>query len=187
MAPKRKPAHPKTSGGPHSFSQLLKKMASVLDPPSVPRNIPDDSRINSGRITVHPEGVEPPTYGSEDRCSIQLSYGCKKLAYDQLTGIGSGEWNYHFTAPTARYATKNEETGQAVPRLPSLSTRIGPVGQEDTRANRLLRQATARRCCDGLRHRNQKRFRLGRARHRAVRERRGKFPAGMSCRGWEPG
>lgn len=25
---------------------------------------------------VHPEGFEPPTPGSEDQCSIQLSYGC---------------------------------------------------------------------------------------------------------------
>ena len=28
------------------------------------------------KLKVHPEGFEPPTLGSEDRCSIQLSYGC---------------------------------------------------------------------------------------------------------------
>jgi integrase len=31
------------------------------------------------RSVVRPEGFEPPTYGSEDHCSIQLSYGRKSL------------------------------------------------------------------------------------------------------------
>jgi hypothetical protein len=40
------------------------------------------------RVKVRPEGFEPPTLGSEDRCSIQLSYGrvvcsCAALAICQ--------------------------------------------------------------------------------------------------------
>ncbi len=33
---------------------------------------------------VHPEGFEPPTPGSEDRCSVQLSYGCLVVFFDAL-------------------------------------------------------------------------------------------------------
>ena len=28
--------------------------------------------------STHPAGLEPATLGSEDRCSVQLSYGCSK-------------------------------------------------------------------------------------------------------------
>jgi hypothetical protein len=35
--------------------------------------------ISDDTYKVHPEGFEPPTLGSEDRCSIQLSYGCMML------------------------------------------------------------------------------------------------------------
>ena len=38
-----------------------------------------DTAISAAEIKVRPEGFEPPTLGSEDRCSIQLSYGRKWL------------------------------------------------------------------------------------------------------------
>ena len=41
---------------------------------------------------VHPEGVEPPTPGSEDQCSIQLSYECMcrpsvGKSYSEIKGL----------------------------------------------------------------------------------------------------
>ncbi len=50
------------------------------------------SRDLSPSVQVRPEGLEPPTLGSEDRCSIQLSYG-RKLGYFPAVfaiSLGSG-------------------------------------------------------------------------------------------------
>ena len=42
---------------------------------------------------VRPEGLEPPTLGSEDRCSIQLSYGRKLLFTNTLRRCSSVQGN----------------------------------------------------------------------------------------------
>ena len=38
-----------------------------------------------------PEGLEPPTLGSEDRCSVQLSYGAGDAAEASLHRDTSGD------------------------------------------------------------------------------------------------
>jgi hypothetical protein len=44
--------------------------------PQTPRVAAECTAAAKRREKVHPGGLEPPTFGSVDRCSIQLSYGC---------------------------------------------------------------------------------------------------------------
>ena len=66
-------------GPDQKVSTLRRNESSAGLEPLVPRRnkTPAGPRGLSPRFgKVHPEGVEPPTYGSEVHCSIQLSYGC---------------------------------------------------------------------------------------------------------------
>ena len=44
--------------------------------------VSDATSLEYGHLMVCPEGLEPPTYGLEGRCSIQLSYGQIKKALE---------------------------------------------------------------------------------------------------------
>src|SRR5271170_8108844 len=41
---------------------------------------------------MHPEGFEPPTLGSEDRCSVQLSYECLPKVYPAIGSRATGSY-----------------------------------------------------------------------------------------------
>ena len=59
--------------------------------PSLTRGTKENPvNANTTKQTVRPEGFEPPTLGSEDRCSIQLSYGRVRLIVPTDVSIRDG-------------------------------------------------------------------------------------------------
>ncbi len=68
--------------GPDLANRFLDKPFQTK--PSDGKSVPKTDKLKENNqqdkeYKVRPKGVEPLTYGSEDHCSIQLSYGRKNL------------------------------------------------------------------------------------------------------------
>lgn len=59
---------------------------------------------------AHPEGVEPPTLGSEDRCSIQLSYGCGNRSLSKIPERSLRQVDFVFGGNEIRGLEQNPDT-----------------------------------------------------------------------------
>lgn len=76
--PSRPPDPPRSAGSDLAPEPAARSPELQVNSRPLPRK---QKTPSNGVCDVRPEGFEPPTLGSEDRCSIQLSYGRAPAAY----------------------------------------------------------------------------------------------------------
>jgi hypothetical protein len=63
---------------------------------------------------ARPEGLEPPTFGFEDRCSIQLSYGRTIFSIAWLEKFGGSHKPFEFDSNTENdHLASNQRVGSS--------------------------------------------------------------------------
>src|SRR5713226_4508874 len=95
-------------------------------------------RQAQSRERLRPEGLEPPTYGSEDHCSIQLSYG--RFTLPRLLSYQSGRFASNGGPRNAGERIMTEQELQAYsPAVAALlaEERLMPLGPG--KANEVMR------------------------------------------------
>ena len=89
-------------------------------------------------LCVRPEGLEPPTPGSEDRCSIQLSYGRLATLCVAWSSASQNSWVYPFCrlvlldGAFCSYEFRIRETSCETP-LEDVSTLLASLSGAQTR------------------------------------------------------
>ncbi len=113
-----------------------------------------NERRREGKRKVRPVGVEPTRFRLEGGCSVQLSYGRKRLKARRIQHISDIALSWHYTRGT-EYAPDYNRTGhrgveaeKAVPRLPVVLPPDRSMGQKGSRQAVLLRHRPERRTHD---------------------------------------